>query len=71
MSEGVFMCVSEALLGLNEGCVSVLIGEQQHVITTVLGWGKHNRGLTTLMEHINTLCRVWKHKHVIHVNVDR
>lgn len=41
------MCVSEALLGLNEGCVPVLIGEQQHVITAACGIGeKHNRGLT-------------------------
>jgi len=38
------MCVSEALLGLNEGCVSVLIGEQQHVITTVCGVGGNTTG---------------------------
>lgn len=34
------MCVSEALLGSNEGCMSVLMGEQQHVITAVfVVWG--------------------------------
>lgn len=31
----VCVCLCEALLGLNEGCVSLLIGEQQRVITAV------------------------------------
>lgn len=56
VSESVCVCVWEALLGLNEGCVSPLIGEQQQMITAVCVRLKETqRGAnTTQMEDITT-----------------